>query len=147
MKQISSLSSLLTPHPLDPYPELELEDVTVPDTPILDAPATPDPVPAAPEPALVLPSPAPLPDITHDSYTTINERNHLESQLDTDPVPGHPDAVYWCNTFVDDTSHEYFYSMVKTTHVTRSINIKDPDVPKPFWAAMRQPEWAAAIKK
>ena len=54
----------LTPLPLDPYPELELEDVAVPDTPILDAPATPDPVPAAPEPALVLPSPALLPDIT-----------------------------------------------------------------------------------
>ena len=66
----------LTPLPLDPYPELELEDVAFPDTPILHAPATPDFVPAASEPVLVLPSPAPLPDITHDSYTTINEKNH-----------------------------------------------------------------------
>ena len=72
----------LTPLPLDPYPELEVEDVAVPDTPILHAPATPDLVPAAPEPVLVLPSPAPLPDITHDSYTTINEKNHLDSNLD-----------------------------------------------------------------
>ena len=37
--------------------------------------------------------------------------------------------------------------MVETNHVTRSIAIKDPDVPKSFWAAIRLPDWATAINK
>ena len=136
----------LEPLPLDPYPEPVPDEVAVPDIPVPAVPDTPDIVPAAPEPALNSPS-APLLDITHESYTTINESHHLHSNIGTDIVPVHPDAVYWYNTFVEDHSHEYFYAMVETTHVTRSIAIKEPDVPKIFWAAMRQLEWAAAINK
>ena len=134
----------LTPLPLDPYPEPDDAAQDIPPPDILD---TPDDVPAAPEPAPASPTPEHLPDITHESYTAINDSNHLDSNIGTDIVPVHPDAVYWYNTFVDENSHEYFYSMVETTHVTRSIAIKEPDVPKTFWAAMRQPEWAAAINK
>ena len=128
----------LEPLPLDPYPEPVPDEFAVPDIPVPAVPDTPDPVPAAPEPALNTPS-APLLDITHDSYAQLNENHHIDSNIDKDSVPVHPDAVYWYSTFFDDTSHEYFYSMVETIRVTRSIAIKDPDVPKTFWAAMRQP--------
>ena len=56
-----------------------------------------------------------------------------------------PDAVYWYSTFVD--THEYPLKMVELTHYNLSVKIKDPDVPKNFWDAMRQPDWEAAINK
>jgi hypothetical protein len=117
-----------------------------------------DPVPLLPETPEVVedvieapiesaapPEPPSLPSTTLESYIPIAGAHHTESNKDNDPVLADPDAVYWYNTFVN--THEYAYSMVETTHINHSIAIKDPDVPKTFWAAMRIPEWAAAINK
>ena len=56
-----------------------------------------------------------------------------------------PDAVYWYSMLVD--THEYPLKMVELTHYNLSVKIKDPDVPKNFWEAMRIPDWEAAINK
>ena len=56
-----------------------------------------------------------------------------------------PDAVYWYLLFVE--THEYPLQMVETTHFNLSVKIKDPNVHKNFWDAMRQPDWEDAINK
>jgi hypothetical protein len=53
--------------------------------------------------------------------------------------------VYWYSTFVD--THEYPLRQVETSHFSLAVKIKDPDVPKSFWEAMKLPEWEAAINK
>ena len=126
----------LTPLPLDVEP--------IPDSVEIDTTAVPASPPARPtHDSIDLPL-GPLQD-THESYTTINDSHHTDSNLGSDTVPVHPDAVYWYNFFHD--THEFTYAMVETNHVTRSIAIKDPDVPKSFWAAIRLPDWATAINK
>ena len=62
-----------------------------------------------------------------------------------DYTPDDPDAVYWYSVFVD--THEYPLRQVETSHCSLSIKIKDPNVPKTFWEAMRIPDWEAAINK
>ena len=126
---------VLTPLPL--LPDAPLPDDIEDDTAVADDPHS-DPVVPEPPPAL-------LPSVTHASYTPIAESHHIDSNLGSDDIPSHPDAVYWYHMFPD--THEYAYSMVETSHVTRSIAIRDPEVPKTFWTAMRHPEWAAAINK
>jgi Reverse transcriptase (RNA-dependent DNA polymerase) len=98
-----------------------------------------------PQPAVPQPPPAPAPPVTHASYKQIDASNHIDNNLGSDQIPSHPDAVYWYSTFFDD--HEYTYSMVETSHADLAINIRDPAVPKTFWSALRQPDWAAAINK
>lgn len=103
------------------------------------------PVPPTPEPVPDTPVPLDLPPATHASYRPVDQSNHIDSNLGTEPTPADPDAVYWYKFFND--THEYAYAMVETSHATRSIAIKEPDVPKTFWSAIRLPEWAAAINK
>ena len=59
--------------------------------------------------------------------------------------PEEPDAVYWYSVFVD--THEYPLRQIETSHYSLAVKIKDPNVPKTFWEAMKIPEWAAAINK
>jgi hypothetical protein len=65
---------------------------------------------------------------------------HLPIAVDEDDV-----AQYWFNSFTTD--YEVHLTAVETQHFALSVVLKSPDVPKTFWQAMKQPEWAAAIDK
>ena len=118
---------------LDPVPLLpEVPDIVHDDSvDMVEPPASPQQPPHT--------------SVTHESYIPIADSHHLASNTGSETVMPDADAVYWYNCFVD--THEYAYSMVETTHVNHSIAIKDPEVPKTFWAAMRISEWEAAINK
>jgi hypothetical protein len=52
---------------------------------------------------------------------------------------------YWYNYLA--SNYEFFLSAVEIGHCLLTVNAKDPSVPKTFWQAMKDPEWAAAIAK
>jgi Reverse transcriptase (RNA-dependent DNA polymerase) len=54
-------------------------------------------------------------------------------------------AQYWFNYL--SPNYEYSLSSVETQHFTLTVTAKDDTVPKSFWQAMKDPEWAAAIDK
>ena len=72
-------------------------------------------------------------------YTDSSTMKSLEA-FDEDDV-----ARYWFNYV--SSNYEYSLSSVETEHFTLSVTVKDPTVPKTFWQAMKDPEWAAAIDK
>ena len=54
------------------------------------------------------------------------------------------DAVYWYCTQV--RNHEHILSCIEASrHNSLFDHPPPPEVPKTFWNAMHQPEWAAAI--
>ena len=99
-------------------------------------PMTPPPHQNSALPVPVLP-PEQVPDVI-PSVRRVRQPPIFKDNID-------PDAVYWYSMFVD--THEYPLQMVETTHFNLSVKIKDPNVPKNFWDAMRQPDWEAAINK
>jgi hypothetical protein len=56
-----------------------------------------------------------------------------------------PPAQYWMESFTTD--YNVIISAVEATHFTLSVTLADPTVPKTFWTAMKDPQWAAAIDK
>jgi hypothetical protein len=52
---------------------------------------------------------------------------------------------YWYNYLAPN--YEFSLSAVETGHCLLTVTTKDPSVPKTFWQAMKDPEWAAAIAK
>ena len=74
-----------------------------------------------------------------DSSLPRKGRNALQA-FDPDEV-----AQYWFNYLAPN--YEYSLSSVETQHFTLTVTAKDPTVPKSFWQAMKDPEWAAAIDK
>ena len=79
-----------------------------------------------------------MPEINQEDK---DNRNKIHLPYDNDD--GSP--VYWYNLFVEN--YEYPLIMVETKNFNKMKVERDPRVPKNFEAAMKIPEWAAAIDK
>ena len=93
------------------------------------------------------PFPAQLHRIDQIDPTQHERDSPLRGGLHRQALPPDADniAQYWMESFTTD--YNVIISAVEATHFTLSVTIADPTVPKTFWTAMKDPQWAAAIDK
>ena len=126
-------------------------DLPVP-APILTAPALKSSLKSKPPPVIA-------PTRTPKLRTTFNSTNRYDRAPPPVPVVRgdlidynslkdftEPDLpTYWYN--YQTKNPEYPLTMVETSHWLLAADIKEPTVPKSFFQAMKDPEWAAAVNK
>ena len=91
----------------------------------------------------LIPPPEPPPVKSH----VIGSNNHKNDATASERFPEEADAVYWFSMLAETDTHEMAYTMAEISHWKLSVAVKEPNVPKSFWEAMRYPEWEAAINK
>jgi hypothetical protein len=52
---------------------------------------------------------------------------------------------YWYNYLAPN--YEFSLSSVETEHCLLTVTAKEPEVPRTFWQAIKDPVWAEAINK